>query len=186
MLSLWQDPVVLGADPTPAAVLPGATGLSFTERMMLCDTVGYLPNDILTKVDRASMAVSLESRVPMLDPNVYRLAWQLPLEYKAHAGEGKLVLRKALGRHLPVDSFERPKMGFGIPLDSWLRNELRDWAEDLLDPTAMRNDGFLDVELVRSRWDQHQSGVRNWHYLLWSVLMFQSWLRHYAVTPAVA
>ena len=176
LLSSWHDPVVSGRALPGTVQLPTSAGLSFTERMMLSDTVGYLESDILTKVDRAAMAVALESRVPMLDPDLYRLAWSLPQHYKSAAGKGKLVLRDVLARHVPRDMFERPKMGFAVPLNSWLRAELRDWAEDLLSADNLNRTGYLDAHVVRARWGEHVSGRRNWQPQLWNVLMFQSWL----------
>jgi asparagine synthase (glutamine-hydrolysing) len=122
------------------------------------------------------MATSLETRVPMLDPDVYRLAWSLPLEYRMNAGTGKVVVRELLSRSVPRHLFERPKQGFGIPLDSWLRGPLREWAERLLDPAVMRAQGHLDADVVQRHWREHLEGSRNWQHRLWYVLMFQGWL----------
>jgi len=174
MISQWDAGVVLGAGNGSPDLLP--VGLAFTDQMMLSDTIGYLPNDILTKVDRAAMAVSLETRVPILSEDVYRLAWSLPMDYKVRSGAGKLVLRDVLARHVPRQLFERPKMGFGIPLDQWLRGPLRAWAGDLLSPARLRHQGLLDEPAITRRWNEHLSGRRNWQYSLWTALMFQGWL----------
>lgn len=173
LVTHWTESVVLGADAMPGSLEPG---LTFTEQMMVRDTISYLPDDILTKVDRAAMAVSLETRIPMLDPQVYRLAWSLPLEHKVVAGKGKMVLREVLKQRLPQQLWDRPKMGFGVPLDSWLRHELREWAEELLAPGTLRDQGYLNAELISTRWREHLSGDRNWQHQLWDVLMFQGWL----------
>ncbi|WP_028486008.1 asparagine synthase (glutamine-hydrolyzing) [Thiomicrorhabdus chilensis] len=149
---------------------------SFLEEMMALDMVHYLPNDILTKVDRAAMAVSLETRVPLLDSNVIEFAASLPLEYKIRDGVGKWVLREVLYKYVPKDLIERPKMGFGVPLAEWLRGPLREWAETLIDEKRLHEEGFFNVALVRKKWHEHLTGKRNWPYQLWDVLMFQAWL----------
>ena len=174
LMSQWGAAVMV--TPHDVAVEPLAAGWPFREQMMLRDTGAYLPDDILTKVDRAAMATSLETRVPMLDPEVYRLAWSLPLEYRMNGGTGKVVVRELLARSVPRHLFERPKQGFGIPLDSWLRGPLRGWAEDLLDPSTMRAQGYLDADVVQRHWREHLDGSRNWQHRLWYVLMFQAWL----------
>jgi asparagine synthase (glutamine-hydrolysing) len=142
---------------------------------MLTDTTMYLPNDILAKVDRAAMGVSLETRVPMLDPNLFSFAWSVPLETKIKRGRAKHLLRAVLERYVPRALFERPKMGFGVPIDSWLRGELRGWADDLLDERRLRQDGYFDPGPIRKKWSEHTSGTRNWQYQLWPILMFQAW-----------
>ncbi len=146
-----------------------------SERMQYLDTLSYLAGDILTKVDRASMAVSLEARAPLLDHRVLEFAWSLPLEYKISAGRGKWVMRQVLYRYVPPALVERAKSGFAIPVGSWLRGPLRDWAEDLLDEGRLRAGGLFNPAPIRARWEEHLAGRRNWQGALWSVLMFQAW-----------
>jgi asparagine synthase (glutamine-hydrolysing) len=150
--------------------------LNPVEQMMAYDLITYLPTDILTKVDRAAMAVSLETRVPFLDPSVIEFSASLPMEFKIRNGVTKWALREVLYKHVPKDLIERPKMGFGVPIDQWLRGPLRDWAETLLDEKRLYQEGFFNVEFVRNKWLQHLSGEQNWHHQLWNVLMFQAWL----------
>ncbi len=151
------------------------------EKMQLLDALTYLPDDILTKVDRASMAVSLEVRVPVLDIRVAELAWRMPLEFKLRRGEGKQVLRRVLHRYVPRELVERPKMGFTVPLAEWLRGPLRDWAEDLIDERRLASGGLINPTPVRAKWDRLLAGQGAWHFALWHVLMLEAWRRKWNV-----
>lgn len=175
------DHIVLGAsEPTTILSrperLPNLTGLR--EVMMYLDQMTYLPGNILTKVDRASMAVSLEARVPLLDHRLVEFAWTVPTEFKYRNGQGKWLLRQVLYRYVPRELIDRPKMGFGVPIEHWLRGPLRAWGEELLDEKRLRGEGFFDPVPVRKMWEEHISGSRRWHYYLWDVLMFQAWLEN--------
>ncbi|AKJ69014.1 asparagine synthase (glutamine-hydrolysing) [Pandoraea thiooxydans] len=152
----------------------------FTQWMMAQDSVTYLPDDILAKVDRAAMSASLETRVPFLDHRVIEFAWHLPMQYKIRDGVSKWLLRQVLYRHVPKNLIERPKMGFGAPIDRWLRGPLKEWAADLLEPGRLRKEGYFDADLVEKIWLEHQSGRRNAQHHLWNVLMFQAWLDTHA------
>lgn len=148
---------------------------SITEAMMLADTVNYLPDDILVKIDRAAMGVSLETRAPFLDHRLFEFLWSLPLAFRIGPRGGKQILRDILNRYVPRKLVERPKSGFALPIHDWLRGPLRDWGESLLDETRLYQEGYFDAVSVRQAWDEHMSGRRNRQYELWSILMFQSW-----------
>lgn len=170
VLGAVELPTTLG-DPRKWVMLP-----EFLQQMMFLDVMTYMPDDILTKVDRASMGVSLEARVPLLDHRVVEYAARIPLHMKIREGQGKRLLRQILYRYVPKELIERPKMGFGIPIDDWLRGPLRAWAEDLLNEDRLRREGFLRPEPIRKLWQEHLSGRNAWHYNLWDVLVFQGWL----------
>ena len=170
--------VVIG-DPAPVGREPSAVWANlegFAEQMMYLDSILYMPDDILVKVDRATMGVSLEGRIPFLDPRVFEFAWRLPLHMKIRDGRGKHILRQVLHRYVPQELVDRPKAGFAVPIDQWLRGPLREWAEELLSEDRLRRDGLLDARAVRTRWKEHLAGTRNWQHHLWDVLMLQAWL----------
>ncbi len=180
MLSHWHDPdtIVLSGyehkgilwNPSVARTIP-----DFLDRMQFLDTVTYLPDDILTKVDRASMSVGLEARVPLLDHRVVELSWRMPQRLKRRNGQSKWALRQLLDKRVTHALIDRPKMGFGVPIDAWLHGPLRDWAENLLDAKRLKNQGVFAVAPIRERWRAHLNG-ENWGYPLWNVLMVQAWI----------
>ena len=185
LVSQWERPEEVAAagreprgpmwDPTIARDFH-----DLVPRMQFLDMITYLPDDILTKVDRATMAVGLEGRVPLLDHRVVAYSWSLPLEFKLRGGRSKWLLRQVLDRYVPRSLIDRPKMGFGVPIDAWLRGPLREWAELLLAPARLASDGFVRVEPVRRAWREHLEGSRNWQYPLWTVLMLQAWRARWA------
>jgi asparagine synthase (glutamine-hydrolysing) len=188
IVSIWNDPeaVVIGArepqllaDPELVHAIP-----HIAERMMLNDALMYLPDDILAKVDRASMAVSLEVRVPLLNHHIVEFAWRLPLEMKLRGNVTKWAMREILYRYVPRALIERPKQGFMVPLDDWLRGPLRNWVDDLIAPETLRRDGFFEPEAIGARWRDHRNKEWDWGYALWNVAMFQSWLQHERQTPS--
>jgi asparagine synthase (glutamine-hydrolysing) len=181
LASQWQAPaavVIDGSEPPLAARAAAAweIGNDIAHSQMYLDLISYLPDDILVKVDRAAMGISLETRVPFLDRHVVEFAWQLPLAMKIRDGRGKWLLRQLLYKHVPAALVERPKTGFGVPIDSWLRGPLKEWAAALLDPTRLAREGYLHAEPVTRLWQEHLSGRRNHQHALWNVIMFQTWL----------
>jgi asparagine synthase (glutamine-hydrolysing) len=193
MMTHWDDAedVVLRADDSATAYSTADWSIGsddFPAALGQLDLQGYLPDDILAKVDRAAMATSLETRVPLLDHRVVQFALSLPLSMNWRSGQSKWLLRQVLYRHVPAALIERPKMGFGIPLGAWLRGSLRDWADALLSPSRLTQEGFFDPAPISQKWQEHLSGTRDWQYLLWDVLMFQAWLesqRARAAEPSV-
>jgi asparagine synthase (glutamine-hydrolysing) len=181
MLSHWYDPasVVLGSHEPSTWQNDANSQIDLPDifiQMMFLDALNYLPDDVLVKVDRASMAVSLESRVPFLDHRVVEFAWSLPTKMKIRRNKGKWILRKLLQRYIPDSFIDRPKQGFGVPIDSWISGPLRPWVEELLSETRLKREGFFDPEPIRARWQEHLTGRRHQHYALWDILMFQAWL----------
>ncbi|WP_109468720.1 asparagine synthase (glutamine-hydrolyzing) [Albibacillus kandeliae] len=180
MVSVWRfpDAAVPGAaapESLLAEHLPPRGDLGVEERLMQLDMLTYLPDDILAKVDRATMAVALESRAPLLDHRIAEFAWSLPADLKLHEGKSKWILRQVLYRYVPAELIERPKMGFEVPIGLWLRGGLKDWATALLDRDRLRREGVLNADLVARLWQQHLSGSFNWGPQLWNVLMYQAW-----------
>jgi asparagine synthase (glutamine-hydrolysing) len=183
--------VIGGTEPPTllAGNSPSLPGLGDIQRMMALDMMTYMPDDILVKVDRAAMSTSLETRVPFLDHRLVEFAWRMPMELKLRDGQSKWALRQILYRYVPKELVERPKMGFGVPIDSWLRGPLKSWAEGLIDDSRLRQEGFLQPEPISRAWAEHQSGRANLQHPLWAVLMFQSWLestRSADASPQVA
>ena len=184
LVSHWKHPasLVVGGFEPRATLTGGQFGPEhgdIAHIMMYLDMVTYLPDDILTKVDRASMGVSLEARAPLLDYRVVEFAWRVPLSMKIRQGQGKWLLRQVLYRYVPRELVERPKAGFSIPIDAWLRGPLRGWAEELLGEPRLRNEGFFDARPIRQKWSEHLAGRRNWQYDLWDILMFQAWMERW-------
>jgi asparagine synthase (glutamine-hydrolysing) len=180
IMSLWVNPeAVITAEHEKSGLLDDVQVRErvpdFAERMQYIDTLTYLPDDVLTKVDRASMAVSLEARVPLLDHRVVAFSWSLPPAMKTGNGVGKRLLRRVLYRYVPRELVERPKQGFTMPIAAWLRHELRDWAEALLDERRLVREGIFEPGPIRQRWREHLDGRFNWQSQLWAVLMFQAW-----------
>ena len=181
LISHWSDPseIVIGGTESTALWTNANQHLkidNLIHQMMATDITTFLPDDILTKVDRAAMGVSLETRVPLLDHRVVEFAWRIPLDYKLRNGVSKWLLRQVLYKYVPKKLIERPKMGFGVPIDIWLRGPLRDWAEELLTESRLKREGYLNPTPIRQKWAEHLSGKRNWQTQLWNVLMFQAWL----------
>ena len=179
-ISTWKAPqnIVKNSKQTRSFILDSRTWpeiQDFTQRMMFLDTMTYLPDDILVKIDRASMAVSLETRAPFLDHKIIEFAWKLPLQMKVRNGQGKWLLRQVLDKYVPLNLIDRSKMGFGVPIDFWLRGPLKDWAENLLSESRLANDGFFNPAPIREKWREHLSGRKNWHHQIWTILMFQAW-----------
>lgn len=177
----WENPfsLVIGSDKRGTLLDDRAAWPSLTRpeaRMMALDAMTYLPDDIMVKVDRSSMAASLEIRAPLLDARVVEFASRLPFDMKISGGKGKRLLRHVLYSYVPPTMIERPKQGFGVPLDDWLRGSLRGWAEDLLSEERLSSEGFFQPQPIRSAWQSHLKGERQFGYRLWSVLMFQAWL----------
>ena len=186
LVSQWHDPsaLVIGGREPPSEIWDETVVddfPDFMDRMQWLDMMTYLPNDILTKVDRASMAMSLEARVPLIDHRVVEFAWRLPRHQKIRRGQKKWLLRQVLYKYVPRELIDRPKMGFAVPIVDWLRGPLRDWAEALLDERTLAAAGLFDTGLVRQRWREHLSGARDWHSQLWTVLMFEGWRQRYAM-----
>lgn len=169
--------LVPGAQALPLPNVPA--GLGSVEAAQYLDGVSYLPDDILVKTDRTSMAVSLETRVPLLDHRLAEFAWRLPIAQRLRDGQGKWLLRRVLDRYVPPSLIDRPKMGFAVPIGAWLKGPLRPWAEDLLSPAALQTHGLLDAKAVRQRWNDHLAGRGSWEHHLWIVLMLQDWWRRW-------
>jgi len=183
LISHWSSPCDLVINSVePSRIYESYSSLfnvlDDVQKMMFLDTITYLPDDILVKVDRAAMAVSLETRVPFLDHRVVEFAWSLPQKYKINNGVSKLVLREVLYNYVPKNMIERPKMGFGVPLGDWLRGPLKPWAEELISEDKIRKEGLLNYDLIKDKWDDHMSSKRNWAYQIWDVLMFQAWFEN--------
>ncbi len=177
-VSTPEELVIYGAEPPTLLTgnAPVLSGLDEVQRMMALDLITYLPDDILVKVDRAAMGVSLETRVPFLNHKIVEFAWKIPQSMKLVNGQSKWILRQVLYKYVPKKLIERPKMGFGVPIDIWLRGPLRDWAETLLDESRLHREGYFNPLLIRKKWEEHLSGRRNWQQFLWNILMFQAWL----------
>ena len=183
LLSNWKisDDLVLGSDIKLHPELSSSTDLvhlSNVEKMMLWDMQSYLPNDILVKLDRASMGCSLEGRVPFLDYNLVEFSWRIPAKYKYRDKKGKWILRQVLHRYIPKELTEKPKAGFTLPLANWLRGDLKVWAESLINIDRLNEEGILNADIVNKKWNEHQEGGKDWSNQLWSVLMFQLWFEN--------